>query len=66
MVDDTLHDFFMTLWNTYSFFVLYAKLDQPDLKQDIPIMERPEIDRWLICKVNALIRDVTERLDAYV
>ncbi|MDF5731156.1 MAG: class I tRNA ligase family protein [Rhizonema sp. PD38] len=65
VVDDTLHDFFMTLWNTYSFFVLYAKLDQPDLKQDIPIMERPEIDRWLVSKVHELIQDVTERLDAY-
>ncbi|WP_016871920.1 class I tRNA ligase family protein [Fischerella thermalis] len=55
----------MTLWNTYSFLVLYANLDQPDLQQDVPVSERPEIDRWLVSKVNVLIRDVTERLEAY-
>jgi len=65
LVEDTLRDFLMTLWNTYSFLVLYANLDQPDLQQDVPVSERPEIDRWLVSKVNVLIRDVTERLEAY-
>ncbi|PMB42015.1 isoleucine--tRNA ligase [Fischerella thermalis CCMEE 5330] len=65
LVEDTLRDFLMTLWNTYSFLVLYANLDQPDLQQDVPVFERPEIDRWLVSKVNVLIRDVTERLEAY-
>ena len=54
LVDETLRDFFMTLWNTYSFFVLYANLDQPDLTQEVPVSDRPEIDRWLVSKVNTL------------
>ncbi len=64
-VAETLRDFLLTLWNTYSFFVLYANLDKPDLQQDIPVSERPEIDRWLAAKTHALIRDVTELLESY-
>ena len=65
LVDETLRDFFMTLWNTYSFFVLYANLDKPDLTQEVPVDERPEIDRWLVSKVNALVQEVTENLEVY-
>ena len=65
LVDETLRDFFMTLWNTYSFFVLYANLDKPDLTQEVPVSERPEIDRWLVSKVNALVQEVTENLEGY-
>ncbi|HEX7022130.1 MAG TPA: class I tRNA ligase family protein, partial [Trueperaceae bacterium] len=65
LVDETLRDFFLTLWNTYSFFVLYANLDEPDLRADLPVGERPEIDRWLAARVQELVRDVTEALDAY-
>ena len=65
LVDETLRDFFMTLWNTYSFFVLYANLDKPNLRQAVPVEERPEIDRWLVAKVNALVRGVTESLENY-
>ena len=65
LVDETLRDFFMTLWNTYSFFVLYANLDKPDLTQEVPVSERPEIDRWLVAKVNALVQEVTENLEGY-
>ncbi|GAB1542538.1 isoleucine--tRNA ligase [Scytonema sp. NUACC21] len=65
LVEDTLRDFFMTLWNTYSFLVLYANLDKPDLKSQIPVTERSAIDRWLVAKTNALVRDVTNKLDVY-
>ncbi len=65
LVEDTLRDFFMTLWNTYSFLVLYANLDHPNLKREVPVIERPEIDRWLVAKVNSLVRDVTDKLEAY-
>lgn len=65
LIEDTLRDFFMTLWNTYSFLVLYANLDRPDLKREVPVIERPEIDRWLVAKVNSLVRDVTDKLEAY-
>ena len=65
LVDETLRDFFMTLWNTYSFFVLYANLDKPNLTQEVPVGERAEIDRWLVSKVNALAQEVTENLEGY-
>lgn len=65
LVEETLRDFFMTLWNSYSFFVLYANLDKPDLSKDVPVAERPEIDRWLVAKVHALTRDVSNCLDNY-
>ena len=65
LVEETQRDLFMTLWNTYSFFVLYANLDKPDLTQEVPVAERPEIDRWLVAKTHALVRDVTGRLENY-
>ena len=65
LVEETQRDLFMTLWNTYSFFVLYANLDQPTLRQEVPVSERPDIDRWLVAKTHALVRDVTERLETY-
>ena len=65
LVEETQRDLFMTLWNTYSFFVLYANLDNPDLTQTVAVAERPEIDRWLVAKTHALVRDVTERLEDY-
>jgi isoleucyl-tRNA synthetase len=65
LVEETQRDLFMTLWNTYSFFVLYANLDQPDLTRDVPVETRPEIDRWLVAKTHALVRDVTARLESY-
>lgn len=65
LVDETLRDFFLTLWNTYSFFVLYANLDKPKLAQEVNVAKRPEIDRWLVSKVNALVREVSDRLEHY-
>ena len=65
LVDETLRDFLLTLWNTYSFFVLYANLDNPTLTQEVPVAERPEIDRWLVAKVHKLTQDVTELLENY-
>lgn len=65
LVEDTVQDFLLTLWNTYSFFVLYANLDHPDLRQPVPMEERPAIDRWLVAKLYKLIQIVTEKLDGY-
>lgn len=65
LVEETLRDFFMTLWNTYSFFVLYANLDRPELSRQVPVDGRPAIDRWLVARLNQLIRDVTAQLDGY-
>ncbi|HEX2915586.1 MAG TPA: isoleucine--tRNA ligase [Chloroflexia bacterium] len=65
LVSESIRRFLLTLWNTYSFFVTYANLDQPDLTTKVPVAERPSIDRWLVSRLNALVRDVTEMLDKY-
>ncbi|MFO7445344.1 MAG: isoleucine--tRNA ligase [Ignavibacteriaceae bacterium] len=58
--------FFGTLLNTYSFFVLYANIDKFQFKEDlIPYSERPEIDRWIISKLNTLVDEYRELMDAY-
>ena len=65
LVEEAQRDLFMTLWNTYSFFVLYANLDKPDLAKGVLPEERPPIDQWLYAKTNALVRDVTSFLEGY-
>jgi isoleucyl-tRNA synthetase len=58
--------FFGTLYNTYSFFALYANLDGFDgSATEIPLNERPEIDRWIVSKLNSLIKDVDEAYQSY-
>jgi isoleucyl-tRNA synthetase len=52
-------------WNTYGFFVLYARLDDVDFTQDIPPADRPEIDRWALALLNKTIRDCTAALEDY-
>ncbi|MBS3985003.1 MAG: isoleucine--tRNA ligase [Selenomonadales bacterium] len=55
-----------TLWNVYSFFVLYANIDGFDPKDaDIPAYERPLIDRWLLAKLNNTIKEVRAGLDVF-
>ena len=58
-VDEVRRKFFGTLYNTYSFFVLYANVDgfvygEPD----VPLADRPEIDRWILSLLNTLVKDV--------
>ena len=65
LVGDTIRRFMLTLWNTYSFFVTYANLDKPELTTEVPIAERPLIDQWLVARLNALVRDVTDMLERY-
>ncbi len=51
--------FFGTLYNTYSFFALYANIDGFKYEEaEIPLNERPEIDRWILSELNTLINDV--------
>ncbi len=65
-VDEVRRKFFGTLYNTYSFFALYANIDQFTYKQaDIPIAERPEIDRWILSLLNSLIREVDALMENY-
>jgi isoleucyl-tRNA synthetase len=64
-VSEVIRDFLLTLWNVYGFFVLYANLDEPDLKTPLEVRERPEIDRWITSKLHRLIARVTRDLDEY-
>ena len=65
LVQEAQRGFLGTLWNMYSFFVLYANLDRPNLNQRPPVQDRPEIDRWLVARQQQLIQQVTAALDAY-
>ena len=58
--------FFGTLYNTYSFFALYANIDAFDYSEaDIPLNERPEIDRWVLSELHTLIKKVDEAYAEY-
>ncbi|GAB3174329.1 isoleucine--tRNA ligase [Telluribacter humicola] len=59
--------FFGTLFNTYNFFALYANLDgyQFDPANRVPHEKLPELDRWILSKLNTLIKEVAEQLDDY-
>src|SRR5690606_15464909 len=59
LVDEALRDYFMTLWNVYGFFVLYANLEKPDLAAAPDIADRPLVDQWLAARLDQLIVDVT-------
>ena len=58
-VDEVRRKFFGTLYNTYSFFALYANVDGFEYAEaDVPMNERPEIDRWILSVLNSLIKEV--------
>jgi isoleucyl-tRNA synthetase len=65
-VKEVQRKFFGTLYNTYSFFALYANIDGFRYQQpDVPLAERPEIDRWIISLLNSLIQTVEEAYASY-
>lgn len=65
-VDEVRRKFFGTLYNTYSFFALYANVDGFDNRHpEIDLKERPEIDRWLISLLNTLIKNVLASYENY-
>ena len=65
-VDECRRKFFGTLYNTYSFFALYANIDGfTGTEEEISVNERPEIDRWILSELNTLIKDVTKYLEDY-
>ena len=65
-VDECRRKFFGTLYNTYSFFALYANIDGfTGKEEEIPVEKRPEIDRWILSELNTLIRSVTQSLEEY-
>lgn len=65
-VEEVRRKFFGTLYNTYSFFSLYANVDNFAFAEDeIPVAERPEIDRWIMSLLNSLVSDVTAYYEDY-
>lgn len=65
-VDEVRRKFFGTLYNTYSFFCLYANVDGFDYSQtEVPVNERPEIDRWILSCLNTLVKAVDSALADY-
>ncbi len=58
--------FFGTLVNSYNFFVLYANIDKFDFSEEpVPYIDRPEIDRWIISKLNTLVKEYDVLMEAY-
>ena len=65
-VDEVRRKFFGTLYNTYSFFALYANVDGfTGAEPEIPVARRPEIDRWIISARNTLVAEVSARLEDF-
>ncbi|TCC93240.1 isoleucine--tRNA ligase [Pedobacter frigiditerrae] len=66
-LDEVRRKFFGTLYNTYSFFALYANIDkfEIDLENQTPIAQRSELDRWILSLLQTLIKEVDESYEAY-
>jgi len=65
-ISEVQRKFFGTLYNTYSFFALYANIDGFDYtEEEIELAKRPEIDRWILSKLNTLIAQVDEAYSTY-
>lgn len=65
-VTEVQRKFFGTLYNTYSFFALYANIDGFDFSEsEIALDQRPEIDRWIISKLHSLVKEVDASYEEY-
>ncbi len=65
-IKETQRKFFGTLYNTYSFFALYANVDAFTFgKEEVPVSERPEMDRWILSRLHSLIKNVDEAYNQY-
>jgi isoleucyl-tRNA synthetase len=65
MVAEVASTFLNTFWNTYKFFVMYARLDGVDLSKDVPVGRRAEIDRWILALLQDTVQNATDCLDSY-
>jgi len=65
-VDEVIRKFILTLWNTYSFFVIYANIDSFDPSEhSLDVKDRMEIDRWIISELNQAVKDVNRLLEDF-
>jgi len=63
---ETVQQFFIPLWNCFSFFVTYARLDRFDpTREQVPLAQRHVLDRWLMSRLNNLVASVNTGLDSY-
>jgi len=65
-IDEVIRKFILTLWNTYSFFVIYANIDSFDpSRHHMPVKDRMEIDRWIISELNRTVGQVNRLLEDF-
>ena len=65
-IEEVKRKFFGTLYNTYSFFTLYTNIDEFSYsEEDIPLLERPELDRWILSELHTLIQKVDKFYEEY-
>ena len=65
-ISEVVNKYFITLFNTYKFFAMYANIDEFSYQEaDIPMEQRPEIDRWILSELNTLILNVDEAYQNY-
>jgi isoleucyl-tRNA synthetase len=64
-VDEVRRKFFGTLYNTYGFFALYANVDGWNQEQETKCQDLQEIDKWVLSKLNSLVKEVTEAYETY-
>jgi isoleucyl-tRNA synthetase len=65
IIADVASSFINTFWNTYAFFVMYARLDGFDRSADVAFADRPEIDRWILSLLDRTVATATAALDDY-
>ncbi|MDQ4064712.1 MAG: isoleucine--tRNA ligase, partial [Actinomycetota bacterium] len=66
IIQESLRKFLLTLWNTYSFWVTYAAIENFDPRShDMPVADRPEMDRWILAELDDTVRAVTAGLDDF-
>ncbi len=65
-IEEQMRKYLLTLWNTYSFWVLYASLEAFDITGDpVPLGRRSELDRWILAELDDTVRVVTDSLEAF-
>ena len=66
LIEEQLRKYQLTLWNTYSFWVTYASLENFDPgAEQTPAAERPEMDRWILAELDSTVREVTASLESF-
>ncbi len=65
IVREVAATFVNTIWNTWSFFILYARLDKLDTRRQVALSDRPQIDRWVLALAHQTLKTATESLDKY-